>query len=237
MLRASGSVGLSWLKAHAGNPGKELAEQHAKLATKAGENLDVPAPYSFLKRRLKHFELENWQRYWDNSRTAVRYLKRLHKLNSSTCICGGLGDADHFAIDCIYTKSFHLSRSTSATEPFWFDRVLKNPYSLAKLKNICSGGAEVLKQTEQIVQSRQNCDFNEQTQICVEKPQNSACHGDSGGPLQCKLGGKWFVFGAASFVTTTNFMGGICTGPGAMTVYANSADKADWIRTIIKTYS
>ncbi|GFV53971.1 RNase H domain-containing protein [Trichonephila clavipes] len=61
--------------------------------------------------------------------------------------------------------------------------------------------------------------------------------GDSGGPLQCRLGDKFFVFGAASFVTTTNFMSGLCTGPGAMTVYANSADKADWIKTIISKYS
>ncbi|GIY12416.1 plasminogen [Caerostris extrusa] len=58
-----------------------------------------------------------------------------------------------------------------------------------------------------------------------------------GGPLQCRLAGRWYVFGAASFVTTTNFMSGLCTGPGAMTVYANTADKADWIRTIINNYS
>ncbi|GFY39871.1 plasminogen [Trichonephila inaurata madagascariensis] len=100
-----------------------------------------------------------------------------------------------------------------------------------------SGGADSLKQMEQIVQPLQNCSYNEQTQICVEKPQNSPCHGDSGGPLQCRLGDKFFVFGAASFVTTTNFMSGLCTGPGAMTVYANSADKADWIKTIISKYS
>ncbi|PRD32124.1 UNVERIFIED_CONTAM: Transmembrane protease serine 6 [Trichonephila clavipes] len=100
-----------------------------------------------------------------------------------------------------------------------------------------SGGSDALKQMEQVVQPKQNCSFNEQTQICVEKPQNSPCHGDSGGPLQCKLGGKFFVFGAASFVTTTNFMSGLCTGPGAMTVYASSADKADWIKTIISKYS
>ncbi|GIY35845.1 plasminogen [Caerostris darwini] len=100
-----------------------------------------------------------------------------------------------------------------------------------------SGGADALKQMEQVVQSRQNCGFNEQTQICVEKPNNSPCHGDSGGPLQCKIGGKFYVFGAASFVTTTNFMSGLCTGPGAKTVYANSADKAEWIRTIVSKYS
>ncbi|GBN86920.1 hypothetical protein AVEN_145527-1, partial [Araneus ventricosus] len=66
MLRAIGSVGLSWVKA-----GNELADQHAKLATK-GENWDIPALYSFLKRHLKHFVLENWQRYWDDSDTGVK---------------------------------------------------------------------------------------------------------------------------------------------------------------------
>nr|XP_042910261.1 uncharacterized protein LOC107441451 [Parasteatoda tepidariorum] len=177
-----------------------------------------------------------------------------------------------------------------------------------------SGGSDVLKQQEQVVQSRQKCAFNIQTQICVEqKKQISMPHittcvirqelvgrvflsdsvhrhvfllqshfltaasqsiggattqewlqvlppqkqtqtsrdaarsyymfeqvadkcGDSGGPLHCKLGDKWFVYGAASFVTTSNYMGGLCTGPGARTVYASSADKADWIKTIINKY-
>ncbi|XP_071039531.1 LOW QUALITY PROTEIN: ovochymase-1 [Parasteatoda tepidariorum] len=99
-----------------------------------------------------------------------------------------------------------------------------------------SGGSDVLKQQEQVVQSRQKCAFNIQTQICVEKKNKSPCHGDSGGPLHCKLGDKWFVYGAASFVTTSNYMGGLCTGPGARTVYASSADKADWIKTIINKY-
>ncbi|XP_055931121.1 elastase-1-like [Argiope bruennichi] len=98
-----------------------------------------------------------------------------------------------------------------------------------------SGGSEALKQAEQIVQPKQNCSFNEQTQICVAKHQNAPCHGDSGGPLQCKLGEKWFVFGAASFVTASNFIKGLCAGPETMTVYANAADKAEWIKTIIET--
>ncbi|GIY35841.1 hypothetical protein CDAR_404281 [Caerostris darwini] len=100
-----------------------------------------------------------------------------------------------------------------------------------------SGGSDALKQMEQVIQSKPNCTFNEHTQICVEKPNNSPCHGDSGGPLQCRLSGKWYVFGAASFVTTSNFVRGLCTGPAAMTVYANTADKAEWIRTIINNYS
>ncbi|GBN40251.1 hypothetical protein AVEN_106826-1 [Araneus ventricosus] len=81
MLRVIGSVGLSWVKAHAGYPGNELADQHAKLATKVGENLDIPAPYSFLKRCLKQFVLENWQTYWDDSGTGVRVREYVPKVN------------------------------------------------------------------------------------------------------------------------------------------------------------
>ncbi|XP_054715759.1 chymotrypsin-like elastase family member 2B [Uloborus diversus] len=101
-----------------------------------------------------------------------------------------------------------------------------------------SGFADALKQQLQVVQPNSNCSFDKQKQICVkEERNNSPCHGDSGGPLSCKLGDKWFVFGAASYVTTTNMMSGLCTGPGAMTVYANVADKADWIRTIVNKYT
>ncbi|KFM80201.1 hypothetical protein X975_15699, partial [Stegodyphus mimosarum] len=61
--------------------------------------------------------------------------------------------------------------------------------------------------------------------------------GDSGGPLSCIVGGKWYVFGAASSVTTSNFLTGLCTGPGAKTIYANIADKAEWITSMIDRYS
>ncbi|KFM59566.1 Plasminogen, partial [Stegodyphus mimosarum] len=94
-----------------------------------------------------------------------------------------------------------------------------------------SGGADVLKQSDQIVQSTRDCSFDENTQICVGKHMSSTCHGDSGGPLSCNLGGKWYVFGAVSVGTTSNFMGGLCAGPGAMTVFSNIADKAEWIKT------
>ncbi|GBN38856.1 hypothetical protein AVEN_22961-1, partial [Araneus ventricosus] len=61
---------MGW-SAFAGNPGNELADQYAKLATKFGEHVDIPPPYSFPKRRLEHFVLENWQRYWDDFDTGV----------------------------------------------------------------------------------------------------------------------------------------------------------------------
>ncbi|GBM71994.1 hypothetical protein AVEN_167730-1 [Araneus ventricosus] len=46
-------VGLSWEKAHAGIPGNELADQQSKLVVTSEQNLEIPAPYSFLERKLK----------------------------------------------------------------------------------------------------------------------------------------------------------------------------------------
>ncbi|GBN68058.1 hypothetical protein AVEN_100098-1 [Araneus ventricosus] len=71
MFNAIGSVGLSWVKAHAGIPGNELADQYANYSLWHG-----PFP---------------------------AYLHRFNILNSPNCICGGLGDPDHFAFDCSLT--------------------------------------------------------------------------------------------------------------------------------------
>ncbi|GBM59000.1 Putative protein in type-1 retrotransposable element R1DM [Araneus ventricosus] len=46
-------VGLSWVKAHVGIPGNEWADQHAKLAISVGEELEIPAPRSYLNRKIK----------------------------------------------------------------------------------------------------------------------------------------------------------------------------------------
>ncbi|CAL1262292.1 unnamed protein product [Larinioides sclopetarius] len=102
-----------------------------------------------------------------------------------------------------------------------------------------TGSSHALKQTLQIAQSRSKCNVtSEQSQVCVGNTGLSACHGDSGGPLQCKIGDRWFVMGAASYVTTSDLNNrGLCAGPGAHTVYATTALKLDWIKRIINKYT
>ncbi|GBM36949.1 hypothetical protein AVEN_153902-1 [Araneus ventricosus] len=61
MFQAIGSIGLSWVKAHAGIPGNELADQYAKIATTDGQELNIPAPYTCVKRKIKNYILDSLQ--------------------------------------------------------------------------------------------------------------------------------------------------------------------------------
>ncbi|GBM81784.1 hypothetical protein AVEN_106606-1 [Araneus ventricosus] len=69
---ALGSVGLSWVKVQAGIPGNELADQFAKAAIVDGEELLIPAHYSFLKKHINSLILRNWQRHWEESKVGLR---------------------------------------------------------------------------------------------------------------------------------------------------------------------
>ncbi|GBM21621.1 hypothetical protein AVEN_172473-1 [Araneus ventricosus] len=69
---ASGYVGLSWLKAHAGNTGNETADHFAKLATEIRNGFEIPVPYSFLKKNIKRDLLNNWNLSWRDSETGKR---------------------------------------------------------------------------------------------------------------------------------------------------------------------
>ncbi|GBL76038.1 hypothetical protein AVEN_234350-1 [Araneus ventricosus] len=50
LYKAKDLVSLAWVKAHAGNPGNELADHFAKIASFCGTEMYIPAPYLFVKR-------------------------------------------------------------------------------------------------------------------------------------------------------------------------------------------
>ncbi|GBM51342.1 hypothetical protein AVEN_110799-1 [Araneus ventricosus] len=62
---AEGSIALTWIKAHAGDPGNEVADHHAKLATAEGEKLPIPSPYSCVKFKIEKNLMNEWQETWD----------------------------------------------------------------------------------------------------------------------------------------------------------------------------
>ncbi|KAL1481850.1 hypothetical protein MTO96_034154 [Rhipicephalus appendiculatus] len=53
------------------------------------------------------------------------------------------------------------------------------------------------------------------------------CHGDSGGPLQCKLFGRWHLTGITSF-------GSGCAKKGFPDVYTKVAHYVDWIKEVMQ---
>ncbi|GBN57286.1 hypothetical protein AVEN_167097-1 [Araneus ventricosus] len=59
------SVELTWVKAHAGDPGNELADHHAKLATADGENMNVQTPLSCVKFKITKNLMKDWQYNWE----------------------------------------------------------------------------------------------------------------------------------------------------------------------------
>ncbi|XP_015908299.1 chymotrypsin-like elastase family member 2A [Parasteatoda tepidariorum] len=102
-----------------------------------------------------------------------------------------------------------------------------------------TGFNHVLKQTYVSVLSRYDCGYDEKSQICVKNKEmkSSTCHGDSGGPLSCKLGDRWYVMGATSYGTLTNLQTGLCAMPEQQTIFMKVSDKVDWIEKTINLYS
>ncbi|XP_055931598.1 chymotrypsin-like elastase family member 2A [Argiope bruennichi] len=102
-----------------------------------------------------------------------------------------------------------------------------------------TGFNHALKQTDMSTMPKSNCSYDEGAHICVKNRVGfqSTCHGDSGGPLSCKLGGKWYVMGATSYGTLGNFMHGLCAMPEERTVFTKISNNADWIEKMIQMYS
>ncbi|GBL83728.1 Retrovirus-related Pol polyprotein from type-1 retrotransposable element R1 [Araneus ventricosus] len=166
LFRAKGLVGLSWVKAHVGIPGNEWADQQAKRAITTGEELTIPAPRSYLNRKIKAYIFHNWSVYWNkyDSASGIRvrnfigalspkflienkiliyflsghgpfpyYLYRFKKLNSPLCVCGQVGDADHYVFICSLTKDYHLPKPADAHKRAWFLNLINNKQAIGKM--------------------------------------------------------------------------------------------------------
>ncbi|XP_026162644.1 elastase-1-like [Mastacembelus armatus] len=67
------------------------------------------------------------------------------------------------------------------------------------------------------------------TMICAGGGAESGCNGDSGGPLNCLVNGKYYVHGIASFVSSLG-----CNTPKKPTAFTRVSAYIEWIDTIMK---
>uniref|UniRef100_A0A672J736 pancreatic elastase n=1 Tax=Salarias fasciatus TaxID=181472 RepID=A0A672J736_SALFA len=65
------------------------------------------------------------------------------------------------------------------------------------------------------------------TMVCGGGGAESGCNGDSGGPLNCQYGGKYYVHGIASFVSSWG-----CNYPQKPTVFTRVSAYIDWINSV-----
>ncbi|GBL86604.1 hypothetical protein AVEN_194853-1 [Araneus ventricosus] len=70
------------------------------------------------------------------------YLCRFKILDSPLCVCGQVGDADHYTFSCSLTQKFHLVKPADAHKRAWFQNLINNSQALNKLKEAfrISGG-------------------------------------------------------------------------------------------------
>uniref|UniRef100_A0A672J421 pancreatic elastase n=1 Tax=Salarias fasciatus TaxID=181472 RepID=A0A672J421_SALFA len=69
------------------------------------------------------------------------------------------------------------------------------------------------------------------TMVCGGGGAESGCNGDSGGPLNCQYGGKYYVHGIASFVSSWG-----CNYPQKPTVFTRVSAYIDWINSVCTHY-
>ncbi|XP_028261104.1 elastase-1-like [Parambassis ranga] len=65
------------------------------------------------------------------------------------------------------------------------------------------------------------------TMVCAGGGAEAGCNGDSGGPLNCLVNGRYYVHGIASFVS-----GSGCNTPKKPTVFTRVSAYIDWINSI-----
>ncbi|XP_056128786.1 elastase-1-like [Lampris incognitus] len=66
------------------------------------------------------------------------------------------------------------------------------------------------------------------TMVCAGGGAESGCNGDSGGPLNCQVNGKYYVHGIASFVSGLG-----CNAPKKPTVFTRVSAYIEWMDSIM----
>uniref|UniRef100_A0A7N8XA92 pancreatic elastase n=1 Tax=Mastacembelus armatus TaxID=205130 RepID=A0A7N8XA92_9TELE len=64
--------------------------------------------------------------------------------------------------------------------------------------------------------------------VCAGGSSNSGCNGDSGGPLNCYVGGRWVVHGVTSFVSSLG-----CNTYRKPTVFSRVSNYISWMNSIM----
>ncbi|GBM56329.1 hypothetical protein AVEN_60311-1 [Araneus ventricosus] len=84
IFNAKDLVDLSWEKAHADIPGNELADQQSKLATTSRQNLEIPAPYSFLELEAANSAKGVWLQV--SSSSSINFINSIDTGTSQTSL-------------------------------------------------------------------------------------------------------------------------------------------------------
>ncbi|GBO25398.1 hypothetical protein AVEN_105200-1 [Araneus ventricosus] len=64
------------------------------------------------------------------------YFKRFHLSDSDYCSCGGIRTALHYAMECIFTVSWHMRKPVPNIEQEWPKTVANNLVSRHKIRRI-----------------------------------------------------------------------------------------------------
>ncbi|GBN07339.1 hypothetical protein AVEN_36075-1 [Araneus ventricosus] len=178
IFKAKNMVGLSWVKAHVGIPGNELADQQAKLAITSGEKFVIPAPHSHLKCLLKNCIVNKWNEYWNSydsaSGTRVRgYINQvspkilihnkflIYFLNGHGSFPSYLHrfkflDSPHYICGML-GDAYHYIFSCSLTKEFHLIK-LADEHKKAWFNNILTNREAVTKMEDAFRTSRNICD-------------------------------------------------------------------------------
>lgn len=76
------------------------------------------------------------------------YLNRFGLANSANCVCGDIGDPEHYMHYCRLTQQYHLRKPANNSKTHWADSTAKSPSLNSKLNQLYHW---LLNQTEQVV--------------------------------------------------------------------------------------